>query len=122
MQHADYDERHIEGEFKPHIDRQDLRKLIQGKLTCFDRRTIYTMIDLLLALGFIRHNPTSQLSAQKHVKMPSNDTRYFIEVVKCTEFLKTHEHTHTTLDSFNRSSPESQTANKDEIPLSHQPQ
>ncbi|MGD0644392.1 MAG: hypothetical protein ABSA75_05755 [Candidatus Bathyarchaeia archaeon] len=70
------------------IDRQTLKQLISSTLHITDRHCISQWIECLLSLKLIEPNPHTQLSAQKHVKMPTMNTLYFIN------FDKTIRHTH----------------------------
>jgi hypothetical protein len=66
----------------PVTDRQNLREFLAGTLEITDPHTIQGWIDFLLSLGWFSHNPTSQLSSEKKLKRPTNDTRYFIHFDK----------------------------------------
>lgn len=120
MKVEDYEGKFGYEPFKPFTVQKRLRQVILSALDYADRHAVYIMIDRLLGKGLIRNNPTSQLSAQKHRIMPSNDTRYFLDVEKITDFIKSSTtHTTTTLDHFNRKATSSNGLS--EIPSLTQP-
>lgn len=74
------------------IDRQTLKELIAGTLNEVNRHTLSAWINYLVALGILEHNPQSQISPHGH-KMPTDDTRYFINADKLVRH---------TLSTFNK--------------------
>lgn len=97
---------------KVFIKRFYLKQIIQDKLNIVDAHTVNGWVTRLLALGVISPNPTSQLSANKQVIKPSNDTRYFINHAEAkAQIQKLHPH---TLMFFSRS-PDDQEETKDNL-------
>lgn len=75
------------------IKRYDLSRLIESAFyELFDKPTdrlvVYKYINYLLAGKYIIQNPTSHISAKKHVIKPCNDTLYFIKVANIDAKLK----------------------------------
>lgn len=70
------------------INRLDLRKVICRTYDISEKHAVSSKIDYLLSIGAILPNPTSSLSANKQVNMPTNDTRYFIHKPQIELYLK----------------------------------
>jgi hypothetical protein len=81
-----YDKGKLIGFTKPKINRQKLRLLIKKALGVTNRLTVYDWIDNILTRNYIDFNHTSQLSRKEKLIMPTNDTRYFINICDLVDF------------------------------------
>jgi len=110
--------------FTTTITRDELRRMIIGRIEVFDRNTISNWINYLLANKYIEQNPTSNRTS-KGKTMPNLDTNYKI---KDCAFLKKYaelkaknndQHSHTQLQQTSllphceSSSPQNQEEKKD---------
>ena len=65
-------------DWKPRLNRQQIREMISKVLKISGRNTISGWITVLLAHDIIQPNPHSVLSAKRHKIMPTNDSLYYI--------------------------------------------
>lgn len=72
-----------------HIKRYYLRLAIMRATDLLDHVTIRAWFNHLLAKGYIIQNPDSHISIRKGLILPSNDTRYFINIEGIETSLKT---------------------------------
>ena len=64
-----------------------------------DRHTVSSWINLLLNMGFINPNPTSEyirISPYHRMFMPNNETLYFVNIEVIEEYLQDFERKNTT--------------------------
>ena len=101
------------------IKRWNIRLMIQSKLQIVECHAVNQWINFLLSEGYIHPNPTSQLSADKRIIKPSNDTRYFInyenilymiDMLRSEIFPHTHIESQISIDKFLCGSPVHQDA------------
>jgi hypothetical protein len=71
------------------IFRDKLRETIIRELDLLDHVTVLAWCNHLLSHGFIEQNPTSNITPHGH-RLPSNDTRYFLNIERINQFLKSH--------------------------------
>jgi hypothetical protein len=71
------------------INRQRLRETIAGELGLIDRQQISTWINALLGSHLLAHNCTSQLSNQKHLIMPNDNTKYRLNGIAINDTVQT---------------------------------
>jgi len=94
--HSHYFNEYGENRFNPakKIKRFELRRRIQKAIDIVARNQISAWINLLLAKGYIKPNPTSEYIRQdRYTKkfMPNNETRYFINIHEINGFLTDFE-------------------------------
>lgn len=109
----------LSSEDKIVIKRWNVKLIIQSKLQIVEVHAVNQWINFLLSEGYLRPNPTSQLSSKIQVIKPTNDTRYFIsyenilymiDILRSEIFPHTHTKSQMNIDKFLSGNPDHQDA------------
>lgn len=65
--------------------RNDLSIFIAGELGVVNAETVRTWIKMLLGKGYIIQNPSSNRTPVQDKILPTNDTKYIVNIYKCKE-------------------------------------